>query len=83
MNNPVGTMEELSRKNMEMFQNALRAWSPFTNAMTQAGAKVRQAAGESTVAAAKAMGTDDEKIEQLKKNIAEMEKEINRLEDQA
>jgi polyhydroxyalkanoate synthesis repressor PhaR len=77
----IGAMEEISRKNMEMFQNAMRAWQPFASAMGQAGTQARQAAGSTVVAAAKAMGTDDEKIQQLKKNIAEMEKEISRLSD--
>lgn len=84
MMNPVSAMEDISRKNMEMFENAMRAWQPFTNAMTQnmqtgmkkAGEAVSTAAQTATQTAAK---TADDQIDLLKKNIAEMEKEISRL----
>lgn len=65
--NPVSTLEEVSRKNMEMFETAMRAWSPF--AMPQSSEK--------------ATGHSDDKINELKKTIAEMEKEISRLQKQA
>ena len=65
MMNPVGAMEEISRKNMEMFENAMRAWSPFTMGGTAAGGKDKE-----------------EQIRQLKKTIAEMEKELSRLSGQ-
>ena len=52
-------MEELSRKNMEMFENAMKAWTPF---MGQAMAK-----------------NAEERMTELKKNIASMQGELNKL----
>jgi polyhydroxyalkanoate synthesis repressor PhaR len=60
MMNPVSALEEINRKNMEMFQNAMRAWSPFT-----AG----QSAGQGA----------ESRIRELKKNMADLQKEIDRL----
>ncbi len=59
--NPVSAMEEINRKNMEMFENAMRAWSPFT-------------AGQSS-----GQGNAEARLRELKKNIAEMQKEVDRL----
>lgn len=61
MTNPISAMEEINRKNMEMFENAMRAWSPFS-------------AGQSS-----ASGNTETRIRELKKNIAEMQKEVDRL----
>jgi len=61
MINPVSAMEEINRKNMEMFENAMRAWSPFT-------------AGQSSN-----QGNSEARIRELKKNMAEMQKEVDRL----
>ncbi|HTK84332.1 MAG TPA: polyhydroxyalkanoate synthesis repressor PhaR [Patescibacteria group bacterium] len=61
MINPVSAMEEINRKNMEMFENAMRAWSPF-------------AAGQSS-----GQGNAEARLRELKKNIAEMQKEVDRL----
>jgi len=36
MANPRSAFEELGRKNMEMFENTMRAWAPFTPGGTQA-----------------------------------------------
>ncbi len=58
--NPVSAIEEMSRKNMEMFETAMRAWAPF-------------AAGASSAQNSEATVTE------LKKNIAALEKEIERL----
>ncbi len=61
MMSPVNALEEMNRKNMAMFENAMRAWTPF-------------AAGGSALAK-----EADKQVDMLKKNIAEMEKEIERL----
>lgn len=66
MLNPVGALEEISRKNMEMFENAMRAWTPFPAAKPGAAANA----------------SPEQKIRDLKKNIAEMEKEIDRLKNE-
>lgn len=55
----MSAMEDLARKNMEMFENAMKAWTPF---MGQAMAK-----------------TAEERMEALKKNIATMQGELNKL----
>ena len=60
MMNPVSALEEINRKNMEMFENAMRAWSPFS-----AG----QASGQAS----------ETRIKELKKNMADLQKEIDRL----
>lgn len=36
MSNPMSTLEEMGRKNMEMFENTMRAWAPFTPGGSQA-----------------------------------------------
>jgi len=59
MMNPVSAMEEINRKNMEMFQNAMRAWSPFAGGAGGQNAEAR--------------------IKELKKNMADLQKEIDRL----
>ncbi len=75
--NPVAAIEEMSRKNMEMFQNAMRAWSPFTSSMSPS----RTAGGNASATAksAQTSSPEDDKIQTLKRNIAEMEKELGRL----
>lgn len=65
MTNPIGAMEELNRKNMEMFENAMRAWSPFTGMMPQASSEKPQDA--------------DARLKDLKRAAAEIQKEIERL----
>lgn len=69
MMNPVSAIEDISRKNMEMFENAMRAWQPFADAMTQNMSKN----------VSNATRNAEEQIAQMKKTIAEMEKEISRL----
>lgn len=36
MTNPVSTLEEISRQNMAMFEQAMRAWTPFTTGQKKA-----------------------------------------------
>lgn len=55
----MSAMEDLTRKNMEMFENALKAWTPF---MGQTMAK-----------------NAEERMSELKKNIATMQGELNKL----
>ncbi len=77
MMNPMTAMEEMSRKNMEMFQNAMRAFTPFA-----AGGAKPNGAGAGKASPFPGKSQDDEKIQALKKNIAEMERELNRLSGQ-
>lgn len=54
MMNPIAAMEEMTRKNVEMFQNTMKAFTPKS-------------------------GEAKNRIDELKKNIAAMQKEIDRL----
>lgn len=56
--NPMAAMEEMTRKNMEMFQNTMKAFTPGS---------------------APKSGDSRNKIDELKKNIAAMQREIDRL----
>lgn len=55
MMNPMAAMEEMTKKNMEMFQNTMKAFTPPKS------------------------GDARNKIEELKRNISAMQKEIDRL----
>lgn len=54
----MSTMEDLTRKNMEMFENAMKAWAPFMGPMGK---------------------NAEERMEVLKKNIATMQAELNKM----
>ena len=58
MMNPMAAMEEMTKKNMEMFQNTMKAFTPGN---------------------APKPGDARSKVDELKKNIAAMQKEIDRL----
>lgn len=66
--NSMGSMEELSRQNMAMFENAMRAWAPFTMNGNASNAEEKQKQKE-----------NDDKIQTLKENIEQMKSEIDRL----
>jgi polyhydroxyalkanoate synthesis repressor PhaR len=68
MGNPVTMMEEMSRKNMEMFQKAMEKFQPF---VAMGGLNMDDTS--------KNTASSDDEIDALKRNIAEMEKEISRL----
>ena len=57
-------MEEISRQNMAMFENAMRAWSPFPVGQSHVGESKEQL---------------QDRIAELRKNIEEMQKEMCRL----
>ena len=61
---PPAALEELNRKNMEIFERTMKMFSPF---------------GMGYAANQDASGSKEQKISNLKKNIAEMEKELNKL----
>ncbi len=65
--NPASAMEEISRQNMAMFENAMRAWSPFPVGSTHVGESKEQL---------------QERVNELRKNIEEMQKEMSRLSGQ-
>lgn len=79
MMNPMSAMEEISRKNMEMFQSAMRAWTPFANAMKPSSVQKPMATGPQPV---RSSSPEDDRVQTLKKNIEEMQRELNRLSGQ-
>lgn len=54
----MSAMEDLTRKNMEMFEHAMKAWAPFMGPMGK---------------------NAEERMDMLKKNIATMQTELNKL----
>jgi polyhydroxyalkanoate synthesis repressor PhaR len=62
-------LEEMGRQNMAMIEKAMNAWTAGFGTMAKQGA----------AAATKAAENSEERIREMKKTIAEMEKEISRL----
>ncbi len=65
--NPVSAMEELAKKNMSMFENAMQAWSPIAGQQQEASQN----------------GAESDTVHELKQTIAAMKKEIERLNGRA
>lgn len=63
---PPASLEEINRKNIEMFERTMQMFSPFGATGTNQSVN-----GENE--------NQSDKIDTLKKNIAEMERELNRL----
>lgn len=61
-------IEEMNRKNIEMFERTMKMFTPFS---AESGDAAEQSTGQSNEKA--------DKINELKKNIEELEKEINRM----
>ncbi len=70
MATPIKALEEQTRRNMEMFQNAIRMFMPFPNGTPPA------AAPESTPKPAPGKAED---LQELKEQIAAMQRKINSL----
>jgi polyhydroxyalkanoate synthesis repressor PhaR len=70
---PMAAFEEQARQNAEMFQNAMRMWSPFVPGMT--GAK----AGETSVEPAPPSREEAETLATLQAQLAAMQKQIDAL----
>jgi len=66
---PVPNFEEINKQNMAMFENAFKAFTPFSGHMSNGSAANNS--------------SKDTQIEELKKNIAAMQEEIERLSTQA
>jgi polyhydroxyalkanoate synthesis repressor PhaR len=67
-----GPLEEMARRNMEIFERAFAMFAPFGRQATNAGAAAAPEPGK-----APAPGSDE--IENLKKQMEEMQKRISRL----
>jgi polyhydroxyalkanoate synthesis repressor PhaR len=70
---PMAAFEEQARQNAEMFQNAMRMWSPFVPGMT--GTK----AGETSVEPAPPSREEAETLATLQAQLAAMQKQIDAL----
>ncbi len=69
-----GPLEDMARRNMEMFERAFAMFAPFSRQAASAGAAATPEPGKTP-----APGSDE--IEDLKKQMEEMQKRISRLTD--
>jgi polyhydroxyalkanoate synthesis repressor PhaR len=67
---PLGAMEEQTRRNMEMFSEAMRMWMPFAASGGEAGAPKGSGEGGGKPAAR------DKELESLRRQLAEMQKTL-------
>jgi polyhydroxyalkanoate synthesis repressor PhaR len=70
MTTPMKAIEEQARRNIEMFQNAMRLFTPFPN---------MQQAAEPAPAARPATGEKAEELKELKAQIAAMQRKIDSM----
>jgi polyhydroxyalkanoate synthesis repressor PhaR len=73
---PFGALEEQARRNMEMFERAFAMFAPFGKRGGQAGTGT-EAAAEKPAQAASGNGGDE--IDDLKRQMEEMQKRLDRL----
>ncbi|HHZ08968.1 MAG TPA: polyhydroxyalkanoate synthesis repressor PhaR [Rhizobiales bacterium] len=71
MSAPMKALEEQTRRNMEMFQNAMRMFSPFPPAGAPVDPSAREPAKEPTAKAAE--------LQELKEQIAAMQRKIDSM----
>ena len=67
---PMGNLEEIKKQNMAMFENAMKVFTPFS------GQNNQQSSSTDTQ---KPQSPAEDRVNELKRNIAEMEKEIDKL----
>jgi polyhydroxyalkanoate synthesis repressor PhaR len=73
---PFGALEEQARRNMEMFERAFAMFAPFGLRSGQAGS---QASAEGEKPAQSAGGNGVDEIDDLKRQMEEMQKRLDRL----
>jgi polyhydroxyalkanoate synthesis repressor PhaR len=73
---PFGALEEQARRNMEIFERAFAMFAPFARRSGQASG---QASTEAEKAAELAGGTGGDEIDDLKRQMEEMQKRLDRL----
>jgi polyhydroxyalkanoate synthesis repressor PhaR len=71
--NPLGAIEEQTRRNMEMFSEAMRVWMPFAGGNAGAPGNAGGASKEQKPAAR------EEEIEALRRQLGEMQKTIETI----
>jgi len=76
MPTPIKALEETTRRNMEMFQNAMRMFTPFPVPGSGAG---QQAVKEEEQPAAAAKDEKPSDLDQLKEQIAAMQRKIDSI----
>ena len=75
---PMKALEEQTRRNMEMFQNAMRMFTPFPGAATGgASSTAAEPARAEPAKAEPAEKTDD--LQELKEQIAAMQRKLDKL----
>ena len=75
--NPFGNLEEVSKQNMSMFENAMKMFTPFIpGKMPGVGAEMPSSAAPSNDTDA-----DGSDIETLKKQLAAMQKQLDKISD--
>ena len=67
---PMGNLEEINKQNMAMFENAMKVFTPFS------GQNNHQASSAGTQ---NTSSPTEDRVNELKRNIAELEKEIDKL----
>lgn len=73
----LGMMEDQTRRNMEMFTEAMRMWMPFA-ASGEASAAAESGGAEESAAKSKAR---DKELESLRRQLAEMQKTLENIAD--
>jgi polyhydroxyalkanoate synthesis repressor PhaR len=73
---PFGALEEQARRNMEMFERAFAMFAPFGRRSGQAGG---EAGTEADKSAQPAGGNGGDEIDDLKRQMEEMQKRLDRL----
>jgi polyhydroxyalkanoate synthesis repressor PhaR len=77
---PFGALEEQARRNMEMFERAFAMFAPFGLRSGQAGSQAgSQASAEGEKPAQSAGGNGVDEIDDLKRQMEEMQKRLDRL----
>ncbi|HWK40039.1 MAG TPA: polyhydroxyalkanoate synthesis repressor PhaR [Hyphomicrobium sp.] len=81
--NPTAAFEvyqDLARKNMQMFEQALTMWSPFTPGMQQGkGRGEAPVKGETRNTTSEAKASDPNEISELKAQLANMQQKLDKL----
>jgi polyhydroxyalkanoate synthesis regulator protein len=76
---PFGSLEEQARRNMEMFERAFAMFTPFARREGQAAAAAAEAAAKGNPEPS--AGGDNGEIHDLKRQMEEMQKRLERLSD--
>jgi polyhydroxyalkanoate synthesis repressor PhaR len=76
---PLGPLEDQVRRNMEMFQRAFTMFTPFAKREAQAESERQQRAASGGSSGSGSGGTGTDEIDDLKRQMEEMQKRLDRL----